>query len=82
MGVLRAHQSPSAPDADKLQVYVDDPSYAVRGTPAHCQMQVAHCILVWLTLGVRLAFKKGQLGPSVNWIGASSTVLNLSLIHI
>ena len=74
--VLIAHRPFPRPDTEKLQVYVDDPSLAIRGSPPHCQKQAALMILAWSILGVRLAFNKGQWGPSVNWIGANLTVLN------
>ena len=61
-------------DTEKMQVYVDDPSLAIRGPPSHCRKQVAFIILAWSVLGVKLALPKGQLGPAVNWIGARLTV--------
>ena len=44
------------------------------GTPDVVQTHAALAILTWAVLGVPLAFKKGQIGTSVKWIGASFTV--------
>ena len=57
-----------------MQVYVDDPLIVLLGTPEVCRQQAALAILVWTIFGVKLATKKGQLGASVNWIGATFTV--------
>ena len=58
-----------------MQVYVDDPAIALRGTEEVCQEQVAILLLAWHALGVDLAIKKGQFGDSIDWIGARFTVL-------
>ena len=57
-----------------MQVFVDDPWLALRGTQSQCRRMAAVVILVWRILGVDLAFSKGQLGDKVNWIGASLSI--------
>ena len=57
-----------------MQVYVDDPAMAVRGSRAFRRQQVAVLMLAWATLGISLALKKGQLGTSVDWIGITMAV--------
>ena len=71
-GVLRC---PAVPDAHRKQVYVDDPVLALRGTPEATRQTAALAVLSWTVLGVALAMKKGQFGPSVDWIGASFRVV-------
>ena len=57
-----------------MQVFVDDPWLAFRGSPEQCRRMTATLILVWRILGVDLAFSKGQIGDRVNWIGATLSI--------
>ena len=57
-----------------MQIFVDDPWLALRGTPEQTARMTAVVIIAWRLLGVSLAFPKGQLGASVNWIGASLSI--------
>ena len=54
-----------------MQVFVDDPWLAVRGTQATRDHHIAMVILAWRVMGVRLAFKKAHRGTNMNWIGAN-----------
>ena len=71
LGVLHC---PIVPSSERLEVYVDDPVLALRGTPETRQATAALAMLAWAVLGIELAIKKGQLSTTVNWIGASFTV--------
>ena len=51
-----------------IEVFVDDPCLAVTGSLAQRNKSIAIVILFWRTLGFPLQFKKGQRGPTVNWI--------------
>ena len=53
----------------RLQVYVDDPLLAVRGSQDRRRLLAARFIAGFLILGARLAFPKAQLGARVAWIG-------------
>ena len=66
---------PVLPRSHKTEVYVDDPCLAIRGTSEVRRTQVARAVLAWAALGVRLAFKKGQYGAKVDWIGAQLTIV-------
>ena len=57
----------------RLQIYVDDPAATMRGTLQLRRRFVAIVVTVWRTMGFRLAFSKGKLGKSVQWIGAMIT---------
>ena len=59
----------------RLQLYVDDPILCIRGTEPDRDRMMAAVILLWATLGVRLAYKKASRGAAIQWIGASLTVL-------
>ena len=54
-----------------LQGYVDDPTLALAGTPQERTDGAALAMMVWALLGIELATKKGQLGTTIDWIGAS-----------
>ena len=73
--VLSVLRDPATPGATRMQTYVDDPALALRGTSSVRRKQVARAILTWTVLGVPLALTKGQLGVTINWIGATFTVL-------
>ena len=54
-----------------MEIYVDDPIVAIRGTQHRRKRLVCIFTLAWLSLGFPLAFQKAQLGQSVSWIGAA-----------
>ena len=54
--------------------YVDDPTAAMRGTPADQLLHAVTPMLVWEALGFGLACPKGQLEDSVTWIGGAIIV--------
>ena len=73
--VLSVLRDPAMPGATTMQTYVDDPALALRGTTGERRLQVARAMLTWTILGVPLALTKGQFGTTINWIGATFTVL-------
>ena len=79
---LSCIRDPVIPDAEKLQVYVDDPALAVRGTPANRKFKVSMLMLAWTVLGVTLAVKKGQLGRQIDWIGATFNVVDKNTVVV
>ena len=73
--VLSVLRDPVLPGSVRKQVYVEDPVLAIRGTPQVCIEQIALALLAWAVLGISLATAKGQAGVTVNWIGATFTVV-------
>ena len=71
---LSCIRDPVIPDAEKMEVYVDDPAVAVRGTPENRMVKISMLMLAWTVLGVTLAIKKGQLGKQIDWIGATFNI--------
>ena len=65
----RITQSLHAPGEVRTQIYVDDPCIAIWGNAAIRDQVAATIMLVWLALGVRLAFPKGMLAAEAEWIG-------------
>jgi len=59
-----------------LQIYVDDPIWAVRGDAATRRHLVVALLLFWQVMGAPFSWGKGQRGASVQWIGAKLTVVN------
>lgn len=53
----------------RLNTYVDDPLTVIRGTSPRRRALVALLVLTWRSLGLDLAFDKGALHESVDWIG-------------
>ena len=54
----------------RIQCFVDDPALTVGGTKAQRTRLILRTVILWLTLGLRLAWKKGARGRNVEWIGA------------
>ena len=59
-------------DADKLrlEIYVDDPWFGVRGLEPERRRKTGVLLLYWQATGIRLAWRKAEAGFSVRWIGA------------
>ena len=61
----------------RCQLYVDDPVVTVRGTPEACRTSLDLVIMLWLSMGIPLAWKKGQLygkDEPHRWIGIMYSV--------
>ena len=71
-------------DELRVNVYVDDPAFAVlapsEGAARH---KVSIVLWWWAALGLRLSWAKGAFGQRVRWIGVVSTVgcANNKLVH-
>ena len=63
----------------RLQIYVDDPLLAVKGTKSRRRLLAARFIALAIVLRVRLAFPKAQLSNSVVQIGVQLTVTSLKV---
>ena len=58
----------------RLQTFVDDPVLVLRGTDQQIEDMAAKVLLLWSTLGLQIAWKKGTFGHTTDWIGATITV--------
>ena len=63
----------------RLQIYVDDPLLAVRGSKSCRRLLAARFVAVLTLLGFRLAFDKAQFGQCVTWIGVQIHIKGLSV---
>ena len=72
---MRATQALFPAQAVDLQCFVDDPCITLTGTRADRDRWLALIILVWRALGLPLAFRKGQRGSQVTWIGSVLTCI-------
>jgi hypothetical protein len=63
------------PQELRMQVFVDDPVIAVAGTRDERYTLITMLLLFWAALGFRFSWKKGQLGATVQWIGAELALL-------
>jgi hypothetical protein len=58
----------------RMQTYVDDPAFSVRGTRPQRDRAYSMVVLLWLSFGFDLAFAKGVRGRTVSWIGVQISV--------
>ena len=54
----------------RLQCYVDDPVAIFGGTKRARSKHMLRTILLWLVLGLKLSWMKGQRGMKGEWVGA------------
>ena len=71
---MRLTRSLFKPSELRLQCFVDDPLAAIKGTPLRRKTIIATITLVWEALNCKLAYQKGQTGPSVEWTGAEFAI--------
>ena len=64
----------------RIQLYVDDPAIAVRGTKQERDEIIAITVLIWLILGFKLAFPKAQRGTDLIWIGGQIQITHEAVI--
>lgn len=67
--ICRLTQAMYAPSEARMNTYVDDPATVIAGEQGARDYITAGIILIWRLLGLRLAFRKGQRGEVVDWIG-------------
>ena len=66
----RAVAPHKAPEAARLNCYVDDPVGVICGDRADRRRTVVLIVVIWLCLGLPLAFSKGQHSAVIVWIGS------------
>ena len=54
----------------RIQCFVDDPTMTVGGDKPRRRFLMCRSIVLWLMLGTRLSWKKGQVGQHIELIGA------------
>ncbi|CAE7359038.1 icd [Symbiodinium natans] len=68
--VSRATQALTSSVESRLELFIDDPLIALKGTQSMVRWAAARVLWFWLALGLKLAWPKGSLGPEAHWIGA------------
>ena len=66
----------------KAQVYVDDPAFTFTGSAAQRRRCKALVVLVWRCVNLDLAFKKGQCGAAIDWIGCRLRITKVGVIAL
>ena len=69
--LARSAQSLSDDTVTAIQLFVDDTIAQSRGNKQERRIAFAAILLWWSVLGAQVAWKKGGLGPSIDWIGAN-----------
>ena len=72
----RAAQALHPPDRHRLQIYVDDPAGAIRGTQAQRDRILSKTLALWAAFGARIALHKASRGRQIKWIGAEYTIVH------
>jgi len=68
--MARLTQAMFPTDTMRLNVYVDDPIMALRGTRACREMNVAIILVLWSALGFSLSLRKAKRSSTVVWTSA------------
>ena len=68
------------PDDLAISCFVDDPLFALAGTPKQTKIMAAVTILLWRSLGFKLSLPKGMMGRFVDWIGFSFQLTHTQLV--
>ena len=75
--ISRCTQSCFHPDRLRMQLFVDDPLITLRGSEEQiCDMTVK-VLLLWLALGLKVAWQKGSMNVKTEWIGAGINIDNV-----
>jgi hypothetical protein len=69
--VMRLTQALFDQQKVKLHCFVDDPIASIRGAPWERKLTAAVMMLCWEALNFNLAYRKGQFGGTVDWIGGN-----------
>lgn len=68
--LVRPTQALFHSDRRRLQVSVDDPLLVARGTESQLANVFNITLLWWLTLGLKIVWRKGARGQEAEWTGA------------
>jgi len=66
----------------RIEIYVDDPWTAWRGTPERIRLLKTRLLIWWLALGLDISWAKVQHGASVKWIGAQVSIDGLATVSV
>jgi hypothetical protein len=66
----------------KLELFVDDPWSAWRGTKTMRERNMVTLLLWWLACGLDISWHKIEKGSSVKWIGGTVSVLQGKLVSV
>ena len=76
--ISRCTQSCFHPNRLRMQLFVDDPLITLRGSEDQIQDMTVKVLLLWLALGLKVAWQKGSLNVKTEWIGAGISVDNVN----
>lgn len=79
--VARITQATVGQHCMRMQLYVDDPCLSILGTEAQRSRIMAVVIVLWRSIGARLAFKKAVRGTNIVWIGAQLEMKHQNTKH-
>ena len=65
--VSRATQALTSSAESRLELFIDDPLIAMKGTRQVVHWAAARVLWFWLALGLKLAWPKGSLGTEAHW---------------
>eukprot|EP00435_Cladocopium_sp_Y103_P033053 s1409_g8.t1 len=58
----------------RVQTYVDDPLFSIRGSPDRVRLLATIIMVAWTIMGFPLAFHKATLAPKLTWIGVELSI--------
>ena len=64
----------------RVNVYVDDPIILAKGAQSTRRLAVAKILMIWMALGMRIAWHKAQVGTTVTWTSATFCITCNSVI--
>jgi len=67
--MMRITQAALGTDTSRIACFMDDPLLVVAGTRPERVSKALQALLLWRALGARVAWRKGNFGSSVQWIG-------------
>ena len=67
--MIRITQAALGTDTSCIACFMDDPLPVVAGTRSERVSKALQALLLWRALGARVAWRKGNYGSSVQWIG-------------
>ena len=70
------------PGEGRLQLYLDDPIWALRGSRRHRDYLISLSLAFLIALGVRISWSKSQRGAQVEWCGVLYLITSPSVLAL
>ena len=67
--MMRITQAALGTDTSRIACFMSETLLLVAGTRSECVSKALQALLLWRALGARVAWRKGNYGNSVQWIG-------------